>query len=141
VRPDKGLLSRAWHHGGVGRQWPFLQGWDGRHCRQSATADVHTRARWSLLLAVFLAFGTARAVDLADPDWRWSLPAPLHAPNPVTFRALDLDRDGALSREEANLNPVAAAHFARADVDGDGRLSPLEYNHLALLLSNPRRPA
>jgi hypothetical protein len=76
---------------------------------------------------------SAAAVDFADPGWEWRLPEPLAGA--ISFRTLDTDRDGALMPGEASRHPTVARHFARGDVDGDGRLSPLEFNNLALELA------
>ncbi len=44
------------------------------------------------------------------------------------FKSADSDRDGFLSREEAQVRfPVIAKEFQRVDRDGDGRVSPQEF--------------
>jgi hypothetical protein len=93
---------------------------------------------WKGVMLVCLTLGAgqaARALDLSDPDWRWSLPEPFDEAQALTFRTLDVDRDAKLSFEEASLNPLAAHHFARGDLDRDRRLSALEYNNLGLVLA------
>jgi hypothetical protein len=76
---------------------------------------------------------SAAALDFANPDWKWRLPEPLAGA--ISFRMLDTDRDGALMPAEAGRHPTVARHFARGDLDGDGSLSPLEFNNLALELA------
>lgn len=88
--------------------------------------------RGVVVTAALLGATLARGIDFADPDWKWRLPG--QGKPAVSFRALDADRDGWLTRREAGRHPVMGAHFARADLDGDGRLSPLEFNHAALQL-------
>ncbi|HWA39626.1 MAG TPA: hypothetical protein VG873_17360 [Burkholderiales bacterium] len=43
------------------------------------------------------------------------------------FSTLDENEDGVLDRSEAASDPALAARFKEADIDGDGRLSRLEY--------------
>lgn len=45
-----------------------------------------------------------------------------------TFLALDSDRNGVLTRAEADDSPLLARRFARADANGDGLLVRYEYN-------------
>ena len=47
--------------------------------------------------------------------------------NDPGFHALDKDKDGYISREEAKRNPALAAKFKEADKDHDGKLSRAEY--------------
>ena len=58
----------------------------------------------------------------------------LSAPAQAAFDRADADRDGRLSRAEAEHLPAIAARFDALDVDHDGRLSPDE---LARALQNP----
>jgi len=65
-------------------------------------------------VAMSLSFGSAWAADSAkdkDPG----------------FNGLDKDRDGYVSRTEAQANPQLAKQFATADTDHDGKLSRTEY--------------
>lgn len=55
------------------------------------------------------------------------------------FDALDLNRDGYVSRIEASGDREIAARFDQFDADGDGRLSPSEY--VALIADNEKRAA
>jgi Ca2+-binding EF-hand superfamily protein len=64
--------------------------------------------------AISLCFSSAWAADSAkdkDPG----------------FNALDKDKDGYVSRTEAQANPQLVKQFATADSDHDGKLSRTEY--------------
>ena len=50
---------------------------------------------------------------------------PTSAPRP--FEELDTNADGAISKEEAAVDPPLAQAFATLDKDADGRLTPEEY--------------
>lgn len=54
-------------------------------------------------------------------------PAPNDAIGPATFAELDANGDGRISRDEAALDARLAANFSIHDLDGDGALSPTEY--------------
>lgn len=56
------------------------------------------------------------------------------------FGALDTNLDYFITEDEAARNPAAARNLKNMDLDGDGRLSPLEFNNLALALSVPPDP-
>jgi hypothetical protein len=45
----------------------------------------------------------------------------------VAFENIDRDRDGAISRREAELVPELAQSFDKVDTDRDGRITPAEY--------------
>ena len=47
--------------------------------------------------------------------------------NDPGFHALDKNKDGYISREEAKSNPALAAKFKEADKNHDGKLSRAEY--------------
>jgi hypothetical protein len=51
-----------------------------------------------------------------------------------SFKSLDTDGDGYISRSEAEDRDVVAQHFDAADQDGDDKLSPSEYRALGRLL-------
>jgi hypothetical protein len=51
---------------------------------------------------------------------------------PETFRMLDKDQDGYISRAEAAAHPEVAANFDKADGDKDGRLSLDEFQKVPL---------
>jgi hypothetical protein len=93
-----------------------------------------------LLIAVLLACAPAQAVDFANPNWKWVLPGDAQPPRQFTFNALDTDRDLALTPGEAEASGLVGRNFERADLDADGRLSPIEFNNLALALSVPPDP-
>lgn len=80
------------------------------------------------------------AADFANPRWVFERNAEAPRPDGFTFRGLDLDSDYALSRAEAQRLPLLAANFSNADLDGDGRLSPVEFNNFVLALSVPPDP-
>jgi hypothetical protein len=88
--------------------------------------------RGVVFTAAFLGALPALGFDFADPDWKWRLPGP--GKPAVSFRDLDADGDGLLTRAEAGRHAAVGAHFTGADRDGDGRLSPFEFNHAALQL-------
>lgn len=94
----------------------------------------------SLVLAVLAAWGTAVHAALPFAQWRewppapqWSEAAPML--ERATFAALDKDFDFLLSRDEAAASRPVAINFLNHDLDSDGRLSPLEFNNIALALS------
>jgi hypothetical protein len=80
------------------------------------------------------------------PEWppapRWAESRPWGEGRPVaeraTFAGLDTNRDFYLSRDEATVIPALEASFGNADLDGDGRLAPLEFNNVALALAEQR---
>jgi hypothetical protein len=85
----------------------------------------------TLLLGGALLFSaTAFGLDFSDPGWEWRLPG--EQKGAVSFRALDADGDGTLTLAEARVHPGVARNFVRADLNRDGRLSPLEFNNFAL---------
>ena len=72
-----------------------------------------------------------------DPQWAEQRPwaeAPRVIPRAM-FAALDSNYDFSLSREEAAASPPVEANFGPADLDRNGRLTPLEFNNIALALA------
>ncbi|KRA46425.1 hypothetical protein [Pseudoxanthomonas sp. Root630] len=53
-----------------------------------------------------------------------SAPAPS---SPKPFEELDANADGAISKDEAAVDPPLAQAFGTLDTDADGRLTPEEY--------------
>lgn len=79
------------------------------------------RSRIGVLCAMLLLSGTAFAID---------------AVNFPMFKAVDTDHNGLLSREEIQVAiPEVLAVFSRADANGDGELSPAEYEMALRMLS------
>jgi hypothetical protein len=72
----------------------------------------------------------ALALAVATPAWSANDLPPQDRRE--AFRMLDTDGDGWISKKEAAAHPEVAANFARADVDGDGRLSFAEFETVAL---------
>ncbi|EGD11504.1 EF-hand domain-containing protein [Xanthomonas vesicatoria] len=56
-----------------------------------------------------------------------SVAAPAGTLAPRSFRSLDSDADGSLTREEAGADPILRENFADFDSNGDGRLSRDEF--------------
>ncbi|WOB25999.1 MULTISPECIES: EF-hand domain-containing protein [Xanthomonas] len=57
----------------------------------------------------------------------FSVAAPAGTLAPRSFRSLDSDADGSLTREEAGADPILREKFADFDSNGDGRLSRDEF--------------
>ena len=66
--------------------------------------------------ALALAVGAGYAKDKVGKD-----------ANDPGFHALDKDKDGFISMQEAKANPELAKKFKQADKNGDGKLSRMEY--------------
>lgn len=49
------------------------------------------------------------------------------APAPRSFEELDANGDGAISKDEAAVDPALTQAFDTLDKDADGKLSPAEY--------------
>lgn len=49
------------------------------------------------------------------------------APAPMSFEELDANGDGAISKDEAAVDPALTQAFETLDKDADGKLSPAEY--------------
>ena len=80
--------------------------------------------------ALALAFGTAYAADKSAKhenviDKQQEKGGALN--NDTSFRKLDKNNDGYLSRAEAAGNPDLAKRFKEADSNNDGKLSRMEY--------------
>jgi hypothetical protein len=73
-------------------------------------------------LPLALAQEASRSADEAGP------PHPAPAPSsPKPFEELDANGDGAISKDEAAIDPPLAQAFGTLDADADGRLTPTEY--------------
>jgi hypothetical protein len=72
-------------------------------------------------------------VILAVPTASWAIDPPLRPQDrPAAFSRLDTDHDGAISREEASVQPELAANFEKADRDRDGSISFEEFERIPL---------
>lgn len=49
------------------------------------------------------------------------------APAPMSFEEMDANGDGAISKDEAAVDPALTQAFETLDKDADGKLSPAEY--------------
>ena len=49
------------------------------------------------------------------------------APKAMSFRDVDVNADGKVSKDEAAVDAKLTSQFAKADRDGDGQLSETEY--------------
>ncbi len=49
------------------------------------------------------------------------------APKMMSFRDMDVNADGKVSKDEAAVDARLTSQFAKADRDGDGQLSETEY--------------
>lgn len=81
-------------------------------------------------IALFLAISPlAHAQDAADraEEARASTATANAQAAPRPFEALDQNADGAISKDEAAVDPPLAQVFGTLDKDADGRLSPEEY--------------
>jgi Ca2+-binding EF-hand superfamily protein len=83
-----------------------------------------------LAAALALAFGTAYAADKSAKnenviEKQQEKGGALN--NDTSFRVLDKNKDGYLSKAEAAGNPDLAKRFAEADSNKDGKLSRMEY--------------
>lgn len=85
----------------------------------------------SVLLFASLTLGGSAAVMAQDkgmPSSRSNTATTTQAITPTAaFQRADLNRDGQLSREEAEHLPSVAAQFEQWDLDGNGQLSLLEF--------------
>lgn len=99
----------------------------------STSEKTATRRRPGLAIATValiacmpLAYAQTQAQDAAE---RAEAPAstakPTTAPRP--FEELDQNADGAISKDEAAVDPPLAQVFGTLDKDADGRLTPEEY--------------
>ncbi|GAA6142440.1 hypothetical protein [Hydrogenophaga sp. 5NK40-0174] len=93
----------------MSKRIPVLQGFEAR--------SVKLMAAWSLVLIAGAAYPDG---VIQPPDD--------HGPNPLASVFLDADanKDGQLSRQEAQAFPILANHFDEMDQDGDQQLSQTE---------------
>lgn len=67
---------------------------------------------------------TSQGTDDAQATPPHTAPAPS---SPKPFEDLDTNGDGAISKDEAAVDPPLAQAFGTLDTDADGRLTPEEY--------------
>lgn len=84
-----------------------------------------------IALGVALAMPMAFAQEADSVDQAPQAQAAQQAQGQVSWADLDSDGDGNLSRAEAAALPELAAVFDQADADGDGVLTPQEYQQYA----------
>lgn len=71
---------------------------------------------------------SAQAQDASErADMSPTQAASTPAPAPRPFEELDQNADGAISKDEAAVDPPLAQAFGTLDKDANGRLSPEEY--------------
>ncbi len=81
-----------------------------------------------LALVGMLAFATAASAQDTRPQDEPTEPAQKTAPAPPrSFTELDANADGAISKDEAAVDPALTQSFGTLDKDADGRLTPEEY--------------
>nr|WP_298122336.1 EF-hand domain-containing protein [uncultured Pseudoxanthomonas sp.] len=86
------------------------------------------------VLTTVIAFGTALHAHAQEVSQRGeerpspqASPPPSTTPVPRPFQELDQNSDGAISKDEAAVDPPLAQVFGTLDKDADGRLTPEEY--------------
>lgn len=95
-------------------------------------SPAHNRIRTPLALAAMLAATAAMAGSPGPAAPAMQDPAQAESPPPAAgepvagFDALDIDRNGQVSRDEANADSAVAGNFDTLDVDKDGALSRSE---------------
>jgi len=82
-----------------------------------------TIAALALLACMPLAQAQDAAAERADESATTARPTTA----PRTFEELDQNADGAISKDEAAVDPPLAQVFGTLDKDADGRLTPEEY--------------
>ena len=89
----------------------------------------HSGLAIALALAAFAGASLAHAQDASrSADEPQAPPHGAPAPSsPKPFAELDANADGAISKDEAAVDPPLAQAFGTLDTDADGRLTPEEY--------------
>jgi hypothetical protein len=95
---------------------------------------VAIAATFAMTVGAYAQTGSAPAMSKeaqspagAPPDRTERPPTDTPAGNNFTFRSLDANKDGAISRDEAKNSAELAKRFNELDKDGDGKLSPQEF--------------
>ncbi|HEY0860487.1 MAG TPA: EF-hand domain-containing protein [Pseudoxanthomonas sp.] len=79
-------------------------------------------------MAAVAALPLAQAQEASRSADEVGAPHPAPAPSsPKPFEELDANGDGAISKDEAAIDPPLAQAFGTLDADADGRLTPTEY--------------
>lgn len=92
--------------------------------------DIIRTRRSAQSVSIAMAFAVmpfAHAQDAAERPERPAAAAAAPTTAPRTFEELDQNADGAISKDEAAVDPPLAQVFGTLDKDADGRLSPEEY--------------
>lgn len=92
---------------------------------------LHRTARWTGSICVLLATAAAVAPAWAQSANPATSPPPAGdtaTPVPRSFEELDANGDGAISKDEAAVDPALTQAFGTLDQDADGRLSESEYS-------------
>jgi hypothetical protein len=72
------------------------------------------------------------------PRWRDAVAPQDQASINAYFARYDVNRDGVVSWDEAQADPELVSVFTRADADGNGVLTPAEFQTAAVLAANER---
>lgn len=91
--------------------------------RSTGLAAVLTMVATAACIPIALAQDAARG-EQAPANPPHGAPAPS---SPKPFEELDANADGAISKDEAAVDPPLAQAFGTLDTDADGRLTPEEY--------------